>query len=131
MLLLRSLTIMLVAVMAALRIAHEYLALVEDGVAPASPRTYVFAGKAAPSYETAKSIIKLISDLGTVINHDVRAQPWMRVVFVPDYRVSVAQRLIPASDLNEQISTAGTEASGTGNMKFMVCITGKVCIVVL
>ncbi len=101
-----------------LHIVHEYLSLIEDGREPAATRTYVFAGKAAPGYWMAKQIIKLIHDVGRVINQDARAADWIKVAFVPDYRVSLAEKIIPAADLSEQISTAGTEASGTGNMKF-------------
>ncbi len=101
-----------------LHIIHEYLSLIEDGRQPAVPRTYVFAGKSAPGYWMAKQIIKLIHNVGRVINNDRRASQWMKVAFVPDYRVSLAEKIIPAADLSEQISTAGTEASGTGNMKF-------------
>ncbi|HLH41702.1 MAG TPA: glycogen/starch/alpha-glucan phosphorylase [Bryobacteraceae bacterium] len=101
-----------------LHIVHEYLSLIEDGRLPAQPRTFVFAGKAAPGYWLAKQIIKLIHNVGRVINSDTRARDWMKVAFVPDYRVSLAEKLIPAADLSEQISTAGTEASGTGNIKF-------------
>jgi starch phosphorylase len=102
----------------ALGIVHEYLALVEDGVEPLAPRTYLFAGKAAPSYWAAKMIIKLINNLAAVINDDARTRGLIKVAFVPDYRVSLAEKIIPAADVSEQISTAGTEASGTGNMKF-------------
>ena len=101
-----------------LHIAHEYLCLVEDGNPPVQPRTYLFAGKAAPGYQTAKEIIKVIHDVARVINGDARAKGRMKVIFVPDYRVSLAEVIIPAADLSEQISTAGTEASGTSNMKF-------------
>ncbi len=101
-----------------LHIAHEYLILTEDGVAPRQPHTYVFAGKAAPGYQAAKQVIRLINDVAAVVNRDPRARGHLRVVFVPDYRVSLAEAIIPAADLSEQISTAGTEASGTGNMKF-------------
>ena len=101
-----------------LRIIHDYLRLVEDRVTPKAPQVFLFAGKAAPGYQAAKQVIKLIHSVGHVINQDPRARDWMSVIFVPDYRVSVAEWLIPAADLSEQISTAGTEASGTGNMKF-------------
>jgi starch phosphorylase len=100
-----------------MRIVHEYLRLIEDGVQPPVPRTYVFAGKAAPGYWAAKQIIKLICSVGAVINGDPRAHGRIKVVFVPDFRVSLAQAIIPGVDLSEQISTAGSEASGTGNMK--------------
>jgi len=102
----------------ALGIVHEYLALVEDGVEPPVPRTYLLAGKAAPSYWTAQMIIKLISNLAAAINNDARTRGLIKVAFLPDYRVSIAEKIIPGADVSEQISTAGTEASGTGNMKF-------------
>jgi starch phosphorylase len=100
-----------------MRIVHEYLSLIEDGVQPAVPRTYIFAGKAAPGYWAAKQIIKLVCNVGSVINDDKRANGLIKVVFVPDLRVSLAEVIIPGADLSEQISTAGSEASGTGNMK--------------
>jgi starch phosphorylase len=81
------------------------------------PRTVIFAGKAASSYHMAKQIIRLIHDVGQVINHDGRIAGRLKVVFVPNYGVSVAEVIMPGADLSEQISTAGTEASGTGNMK--------------
>jgi len=101
-----------------LHVIHEYLRLADDGVQPAHPHTYLFAGKAAPGYRAAKQIIQLVHDVGRVVNQDGRAREHLRVVFVPDYRVSLAEIIIPAAEVSEQISTAGTEASGTSNMKF-------------
>ena len=98
-------------------IIHEYLALVEDGREPSAPRTCLIAGKAPPGYWAAKQIIKLINNVARVIDSDERTRGLLRLVFVPDYKVSVAEKIIPAADLSEQISTAGKEASGTGNMK--------------
>jgi starch phosphorylase len=100
-----------------MRIIHEYLSLVDDGTEPLVPRTYVFAGKAAPGYWAAKQIIKLINNVAQVVDQDPRVKARIKVVFVPNYRVSLAERIMPAADLSEQISTAGMEASGTGNMK--------------
>ncbi|HKQ04488.1 MAG TPA: glycogen/starch/alpha-glucan phosphorylase [Blastocatellia bacterium] len=101
-----------------LHIIHDYVRATDEGELPEVPRTYVFAGKAAPGYWAAKQIIKLINNVGQVINGDRRVNELMKVVFIPDYKVSLAERIIPAADLSEQISTAGKEASGTGNMKF-------------
>ncbi len=109
-----------------LHVVHEYLMLVDEGVRPSVPRTYIFAGKAAPGYRQAKAIIRLINDVATVINHDRRTEGLLRLLFVPDYRVTLAELMIPAADLSEQVSTAGTEASGTGNMKF--AMTGALTI---
>ena len=100
-----------------LRIIHDYHHIVEDGGEPL-PRTYIFGGKAAPGYWAAKQIIKLIHSVGKIVNGDPRCRDLIKVVFVPDYRVSLAESIIPAADISEQISTASTEASGTGNMKF-------------
>jgi glycogen phosphorylase len=99
-----------------LQVIDEYFRIVEDGVHPEHPITHIFAGKAAPGYEMAKLIIKLINNVATAINSDPKAVA-MKVIFLPDYRVSLAERLIPAADVSEQISTAGMEASGTSNMK--------------
>ena len=100
-----------------LNIIHQYLRTIEDQRDLITPKTYIFAGKAAPGYLTAKLIIKLIHNVGEVINKDPRVNGQMKVVIIPDYRVSLAEKIIPAADLSEQISTAGMEASGTGNMK--------------
>ncbi|MGZ5494696.1 MAG: glycogen/starch/alpha-glucan phosphorylase, partial [Thermoanaerobaculia bacterium] len=101
----------------ALHIVHRYWEIVEDGKQPAYSRTFVFAGKAAPGYFIAKLIIKLIHSIGEVVNSDPKSRDFLRVVFLPDYRVSLAEMIMPAAELSEQISTAGKEASGTGNMK--------------
>ncbi|MBO4521103.1 MAG: glycogen/starch/alpha-glucan phosphorylase [Alphaproteobacteria bacterium] len=104
----------------ALNIIYNYLQITEDGLTLPSPRTFILGGKAAPSYDFAKLVIKLFNNLSQVINNDPRAKDQMKVVFIPDYKVSIAERVFPASDVSEQISTAGFEASGTGNMKFML-----------
>ncbi|MBK9362402.1 MAG: glycogen/starch/alpha-glucan phosphorylase [Rubrivivax sp.] len=103
-----------------LHVVTRYRAILADPQGPAGgwvPRTVIFAGKAASSYHMAKQIIRLIHDVGSVINHDVRVAGRLKVVFVPNYGVSVAEVIMPGAELSQQISTAGTEASGTGNMK--------------
>src|SRR5260221_2113164 len=100
-----------------LHVIHRYWAIVEDGEEPRVPRTFFFAGKAAPGYYMAKLIIKLAHSVGEVINADPRTRDWVLVVYLPDYRVTLAEAIMPAAELIEQISTAGKEASGTGNMK--------------
>jgi glycogen phosphorylase len=102
----------------ALRVADLYLRLKDDPELDVVPRAVIFGGKAAPTYHTAKRIIRLITSLGELCNADPDVNPRLRVAFLPDYRVSLAERIFPGSDLSEQISTAGYEASGTGNMKF-------------
>jgi starch phosphorylase len=104
----------------ALHIVILYQRLRDNPKLNVPPRTFFFAGKAAPAYHFAKLVIKLINNLGATIDGDPAVKGRLKVVFVPDYRVSVAERLIPASDVSEQISTAGYEASGTSNMKFMM-----------
>jgi len=100
-----------------LHVVTRYRAILAQPNAGWVPRVVVFAGKAASSYITAKNIIRLIHDVGQVINHDARIGDKLKLVFIPNYGVSVAETIMPGADLSEQISTAGTEASGTGNMK--------------
>jgi glycogen phosphorylase len=101
-----------------LRVASEYLRIKEDRAYDPSPRSYLFGGKAAPGYALAKWIIKLVNSVADVVNRDVDVRGRITVAFLKNYRVSLAERIFPASDVSEQISTAGKEASGTGNMKF-------------
>jgi len=100
-----------------MHIIHQYFSLVEEGRALTIPRTYLLAGKAAPGYVMAKLVIKLIHNVAARVNNDPRNDGQLRVVFLPDYNVSLAEKIMPAAELSEQISTAGREASGTGNMK--------------
>jgi starch phosphorylase len=104
----------------ALRIVVLYNRICQNPGMAILPRTFVFAGKAAPAYQFAKLVIKFINNLAGTIDGDAAVQNRIKVVFLPDYCVSLAERLIPASDVSNQISTAGYEASGTSNMKFMM-----------
>ena len=104
----------------ALRVVVLYNRLRANPRLDLPPRTFLFAGKAAPAYHLAKLIIKFINNLGTVIDADPAVRGRIKVLFLPEYCVSLAERLIPASDVSNQISTAGYEASGTSNMKFMM-----------
>ncbi len=104
----------------ALQIMMHYLDIKRGNPDDFIPRTYIIGGKSAPGYKRAKLIIKLINNMSTIINNDSTIQGKIKLYFLPNYRVSLAEKIIPATDISEQISTAGTEASGTGNMKFMI-----------
>jgi starch phosphorylase len=103
-----------------LHVIHLYDRIVRDDTAGMVPRCVLIGGKAAPGYHVAKLIVKLINDVAAVVNSDPRAQNLLKLVFLPNYRVSAMEVICPATELSEQISTAGKEASGTGNMKFMM-----------
>ena len=104
----------------ALNIAAEYLYLKNNPNAEFTPKTYIFGAKAAPGYYMAKQMIRMICKLGKMIDEDPAVRDKLRVVYLEDYCVTLSERLMPASEVSEQISLAGTEASGTGNMKFML-----------
>ncbi|MGK0500062.1 MAG: starch phosphorylase [Oceanicoccus sp.] len=103
-----------------LHVIHLYDRVVRGDTEGMQPRCVLIGGKAAPGYAMAKTIIKLINNVAAVVNTDARLKPWLRVAFIPNYRVTSMEVICPATDLSEQISTAGKEASGTGNMKFMM-----------
>nr|HPN73059.1 glycogen/starch/alpha-glucan phosphorylase [Candidatus Omnitrophota bacterium] len=104
----------------ALYLITQYISIKNGSAGDIVPRTAIIAGKAAPSYRMAKLFIKFINNISSVINKDKAVKDKLKIFFLEDYRVSLAERIFPASDLSEQISTAGKEASGTGNMKFML-----------
>ncbi|MCT0224823.1 glycogen/starch/alpha-glucan phosphorylase [Synechococcus sp. CS-1328] len=110
----------------ALRLVIDYLRIKNGLVRDRAPRTVIFAGKAAPGYAMAKLIIRLIHGIADVVNADHDLQGLLKVVFLADYNVRLSEAIVPAADLSEQISTAGMEASGTGNMKF--CLNGALTI---
>jgi starch phosphorylase len=103
-----------------LHVIHLYDRILRGDTGGMIPRCVLIGGKAAPGYHVAKLIVKLINDVAAVVNSDVKAQPFLKLVFLPNYRVSAMEVICPATELSEQISTAGKEASGTGNMKFMM-----------
>ncbi len=107
-------------------VIYHWLRLKEDPSFDPGPRTFIFGGKAAPGYVMAKLIVQFICHVADMINRDAKTRDRLKAVFLPNYRVSLAEKIFPASDVSEQVSTAGYEASGTGNMKF--CLNGAVTI---
>lgn len=103
-----------------LHVIHLYLRICKGDTTGMVPRCVLIGGKAAPGYQMAKLVIKLVNNVAAVINDDPRTRSWLRVAFMPNYQVSAMEVICPGTDLSEQISTAGKEASGTGNMKFMM-----------
>ena len=104
----------------ALSIIYIYYGIKDGSIKDFTPTTFIFGAKSAPGYRRAKAIIKLLGEIGNMVNSDEQTKDLLKVVFVQNYNVSYAQKLVPAADVSEQISTAGTEASGTGNMKLML-----------
>ena len=103
-----------------LHVIHLYLRIKSGDTAGMVPRCVMIGGKAAPGYFIAKLVVKLVNNVAQVVNADPQVAPWLQLVFLPNYRVTAMERICPGTDLSEQISTAGKEASGTGNMKFMM-----------
>ncbi|NNM12004.1 MAG: glycogen/starch/alpha-glucan phosphorylase, partial [Pseudomonadales bacterium] len=103
-----------------LHVIHRYDLILRGETAGLQPRCVLLGGKAAPGYAMAKTLIKLVNNVASVVNNDHSISPWLRLAFLPNYRVTSMEVICPAADLSEQISTAGKEASGTGNMKFMM-----------